>query len=237
MQPRDPAPRQRVRRRIPIGKPPQRQRRAQLPRQAEREDPDRGKLHPRPVVQIAGRGQLGRPGVETVDPGLPIPRGGEAARLVRVGRHARLGPRDGLQIGGPQRRAAFEPALPVAAPEHLADEFLGRARAVAGQHGRDYLVLADQPTADRGGETRDMDMPPRPLFQIAQAGIVGPRKVGKGRQPVKRRGAGEKRLCLHRFVSRLCPKARPPRPAGKPPGPAAQSLAAGLVPTGARHTL
>ena len=69
VQPADPAPAQGVAGRVAIHQVAVQEVRAQLPRQLEGVDLDAGKPHSCVVVQVAGRYELGYPGIETVDAG------------------------------------------------------------------------------------------------------------------------------------------------------------------------
>ena len=120
--------------------------RAQIPGQAQRENPNACKPHARVIVQVAGLTQLLHPGVKTGDAGLA---GHGRGVTLRRRLHTRSDPG---AIGIPNRRALRQPALPIAPPEYFFDEFIGHLCAMGGDGGGHYLLLGDQAVADIGGK-------------------------------------------------------------------------------------
>lgn len=141
--------------------------RPQLPWQAEGEHPDRGEPHARVIVQIARLDQFMRPVIEAVDAGLSV--AGIRPALSQTGFDPAAVECRGkpLAIGGPDGGAHFQPAFPVAAPEHFLNEFFGRLWRVAGEHGAQNLVLGQEAVAQVGRQGRDMHMPARTQIIIA----------------------------------------------------------------------
>ena len=158
--------------------------RPQRPRQAQSENPDRGKPHPRVIVQIARIGQLPRPMVKAINAGfapagcfpiLPQPAFGLDAILGRV------------QIGAvhvPDGGAQFQPAFPIGPPIDLLDKFLCRCSTMTCQHGFQHIFLGQNPVADIGRQSRDMGH----IIVIALACIIAPCLGGKSVQT--REGGG-----------------------------------------------
>ena len=159
-------------------------------RQPQGEQPDRRKLHPRPIVQIAGVAQFLRPCIEGGEAGASF-NGGSIAfgeQPVTAQRLARL--RQLGQMRRPQRRPLLQPALPIGPPAHLGDELLGVGQRVHRQHRGDHLFLAQQPPPQRGGQAGDMAMTAPPLIEIAPLGIGTPRQRHELVEPLERLGAG-----------------------------------------------
>ncbi len=172
MQTGHPAPAERVRGRIAVEQVPVEEIRANAPGQFQREDPDRGEPHPRVIVQIAGFDQFPRPGIETVQPGLPalgpVDRAAQAAILLQR-REIAL---QTLAIARPDGGAAFQPALEVAAPDDLLHELLRRLGPVRGKRGGDHVALQHEAPPDIGRQGRDIPMRARPAVVVAPRGIA-----------------------------------------------------------------
>ena len=144
LQPGDPAPRQRVRRRVAVEQLPVEQVRPQLPRQPQREDPDAGKPHPRVVVEIAVRREFGDPCVEAIDAGVARERA-VIGRPPAAGLH--LQPGKVGAVAGPHRRAHFEPTLPIGSPQHFLEKLLRRRSRMLTPDRRDDLGFGDKAVA------------------------------------------------------------------------------------------
>ena len=174
MQSRDPAPAQCVGRRIAVEQMAIEKIRTKPPWQAEGEDPDRREPHPRVIVQIAGFHEFFDPRVEADKP--RVPRLGslhiEAQAAVSVER-GEIGPQP-LNIGFPDLRTLFQPALEVATPEHLLDEFFCSLRAMGGKCRRDDFLLADEPASDIGRQARHGFVLSRTVVMIAPVGVAPP---------------------------------------------------------------
>ena len=146
VQARHPAPRERVRCRIGIEQVFAEERRAQLPGQAQRENPDRGEPHASMVVEPANLNQFFCPGVEACDPRAPVPC---EPKAFMPGPRLPQGPLLGIKTDK-HAWPCLEPSFPVAAPEHFLDELFSRREAVVFQDGGDHLFLGDQSPPDPG---------------------------------------------------------------------------------------
>ena len=134
------------------------------------------------VVQISGLNQLLGPGVETGKSGLAIHRAvhipAQAAVAVqrqKIGLYP-------VGIAGPDLRAAFQPALEVAAPDHLLHELFGVFRPVRRQSCRHGVSFQHQPAPDVGRQHRHRRMAARPMIGIATVRITSPHAGREGRQ-------------------------------------------------------
>ena len=158
--------------------------RAQLPWQAQGEDPDRGEPHAGVVVEIACGGEFLRPVIKAVDAGLAFAGGLPLLAEARLGLDAvqRLG--QALAIGGPDGGATFEPAFPIGPPPEFGEEFVGPLR-VGAEGGVDRLGLGQEAVADIGGKARDMGMSGQILVP---AGGIGQARAGQ--EGGKPRGGG-----------------------------------------------
>ena len=204
-----PAPGQGVGCRIRIHQVMQEQIRAQRPGQAQREDPDARHPHPHMVVQPARLPQLRHPGVEAGDAGRTAHRAFIGPAQPAIRREHRAVPRQFRAIGVPQRGAEFEKPLPVAAPEHLLDEFLRRLGAVMGQRGADQLGLRHQPVPHGGRQQGHIAPRAGAGIAVAPGGIGRPHARREGGQPREGGGAGGREGFGRHAGRRSCRAARP----------------------------
>ena len=156
VQPADPAPAQRVGRRIAVHQVGEEEVRAECPVQLQREDPDAREPHAGMVVEIARLNELASPVIEGCNSRSSLDRlvigGAQAAIPVEIGERciARFG------VGAPDRRALFEIALEVDPPEHLGDKLVRRLRAVLAEHRIHHLGFADETGMQPRRELRDV---------------------------------------------------------------------------------
>ena len=110
------------------------------PRQTEGKDPDRGEPHAGVIVEISCFDKLFRPVVEPFNSRRTIFGIGDCPLIVEaVAVSIAL-----LEKAGPNRGAHLHPALPIGAPEHLLNKFLGDRQAVIGKHfGKDFIFGDD----------------------------------------------------------------------------------------------
>ena len=90
----------------------------------------------------------------------------------------------------PHARAQFKEALPVAAPKHLLDEFLGRPRTVMGQGHAHHLLLGDEAMANMGGEFAHILTRAGAGIGVAAGGIVASHARREGLEMRQCRGTG-----------------------------------------------
>ena len=170
LEPRHPAPRQRVRRRIGIDQMTQEEIRAQRPRQPQGENPDRRKPHARMIVEIAGLGQFARPVIEPVDAGRSRFGCGN-------GFHQATAALDAVTLGHkprPDLGPHVEPPFPVGPPQHFLHEFFGHRARMPRQDGSDDFLLRHQTVAYIRRQHRDIGARIRPVIGIAPVGINPP---------------------------------------------------------------
>ena len=195
MQAGDPAPAKGVRCGIAVQQVPVKEIRPQPPGQAKGKNPDRRKPHPCVIVQIACVHQLGHPGVKTLQPRLATRRAlyitAQAAVAVKGGK-VDLQP---AAIAGPDLRTAFQPALEIAAPDHLLHELLGVLGAVRGQCGCHRILLQYQPAPDVGRQNRHGLVRAGPMVGVAAIGIAAAHAGDKCLQDCIANGAGGGPVC------------------------------------------
>ena len=211
----DPAPAQGVRGRVAVQKMAEKEIGPDAPWQAQGEDPDRGEPHPRVIVQVAGLDQFRRPGVETGQAGLArLGRGDSPAQPAILLERDEV-PVETVAIAVPNARAAFQPALEIAPPDHLLDEFFGRFRAMRIDGGRDRLALGHQAAAQIRREHRHVPVRARAAVEIAPPRIARAHPRREGRKPRQAGGpAGLGKSC-HESVSACRMQGELDRGAGK----------------------
>ena len=190
LQPGDPAPAERVGRRVPVKQMPQEEIRAQRPGQPQGEYPDRGEPHAGVVVKISRCYNLLCPDIKALYLGLATAGCVEICAQPGFGLQAVEPGLNLSAIAAPDGGAHLKPAFPISPPKHLLDEFLAGAVVMVGQHGQRDLLLGNQPVAQVGRQLRHSARPV--LGQV----VIAPRRIGasgfgyKGIELRKPGGAG-----------------------------------------------
>jgi hypothetical protein len=164
--------------------------RTKAPGQAQREDPDAGDPHADMVVQPARLLQFRHPGVEADDAGRARDRAFMGVAQAAIGRERRAVARELRAVGVPDAGAQFQPALPVAAPEHFLDELLRGLRAVIRQRGADQLGFRHQAMAHRRRQQGDIGTPAEAGVAVAPCGVARAHPGCEGDEAGERVGAG-----------------------------------------------
>ena len=132
-------------------------------------------------MQVAEFGQLGDPGVETLDSRAGLAGAGIIIRPLGrtdVG-NQRL---DLSPVAPPGLGSKLQPPFPVGAPEHLLHELFGRSEAVPLEHGFDHFTLGQQPVPQVGRQRRNVAAILRSTVVITVQGVGAARPRNELRQ-------------------------------------------------------
>ena len=120
---------------------------AELPWEAEGEDPDGGEPHSGVIVEVAGGGEFVRPVVEAFDAGVS----GDGVLVVgEFPLFFESGESGGVVV--PDGGSHFQPAFPVGAPGNFLEKFFGGFCAVFFEDCAGGFLFCDEACADVGGE-------------------------------------------------------------------------------------